>query len=338
MTSLWDEASAYHETMAREAALALADAEMEAVMPFLLASRSAEEYVHRSALAQDSIAAIAARCGLDADELLTTARRRFELYREALADGDSNAPIFDELRRQDGGGSGFGGGPEKPDEHSEGPGPDAYSEVPPGPPRGPNPGVTAPRPPMAGPVQEATGSLRRQAETLVPPMPPDTGTGRGSVDMGLPSSSLDGRSPSLAAGGTAGNTAPITPPEIGQVTSSRDPVRRRVMAVTAAIRETNPHLPAAECERVARQVVGRYMRHADLAGSAMDDQPVGSGGGGNGGGNSGGSGGGGGGLVQKGLEWKGLRSMMPGGGGGAAADAAGAGAADLADVAAVAAL
>ena len=85
---LWAEAAAGYDSMAREAALALADAELEAVMPFLLASRSVQEYVHRSALAQESISSIAARCGIDEADLMATARRRFELYREALAEGE----------------------------------------------------------------------------------------------------------------------------------------------------------------------------------------------------------------------------------------------------------
>ncbi len=314
-SDLWAEASADHEAMAREAALALADAELNAVMPFLLASRSPEEYVHRSALAQDSIRSIAARCGLSEDELAAVAARRYRLYRKALAEG------IDPLRQLplgDGHGS-----PEKPDEHDEGPDfSHGYSEVPAGQGGGPDPAVTKPRPPVSGPVQEATG-MRRQADanpqgmmtSPYMPMPPDTGTGPGSVDMSTPNPSAGGLTPSLPAGvpGSNDDMMPITPPSIGQVTSSADPVRRRVMAVTAAVSAVNPQLGEGEAERVARQIVGRYFQ-ADLSGSVMNDEPVNdssSQGASSGTGGSSGSGEGVGGVVQHGLEWQGIRSLLP---------------------------
>jgi hypothetical protein len=311
---MWAEASADHEAMAREAALALADAELETVMPFLLASRSDEEYVHRSALAQESISSIAAHCGLDESELIAVAGRRYRLYREALAEGTDPMVSLEPLL------NGGPGGPEKPDEHDEGPDfSHGYSEVPQGAPGGPDPGVTWPRPPAAGPVQEAAGSLRRQADASpgmmtapYQPMAPDTGTGAGSVDMSTPAANGGGMSPSLPAGVTSNgdDTLPIPPPSIGKTTSSADPVRRKVMAVTAAVAAVNPQLPATEAERVARQIVGRYFREADLNGSVMNDEPVSDSS------SSGGSGSGsdsGGGLVQHGLEWQGLKSMLPGG-------------------------
>ncbi len=306
--SLWDEASADYETMRREAAVARADAEMREVMPFLLAARSDAEFGHRIALAADSIGRIAAITGVAPDELAGMAAHRFSLMREALMEGQDPLAELAEISQ---GGSGYGSGPEKPDEHSTGQAPPAYSEVPAGAERGPNPAVTAPRPPMAGPVAEPTASMRRSAANLMtpgyrPPVPPDTGTGAGSVDIGLPEENLAGMAPSLNAGGrNSGSNAPITNPQIGQVTSTRDPVRRRVLAVSAAIRETNPHLPQAECERVARTVVGRYLRHADLTGSVMDDQPVGAPGNGSGGGN-----GGSGGKGMSGLEEYGLGRQM----------------------------
>lgn len=315
MTDLWTEASEDHEGLAREAALARADAELETVMPFLLAARSSDEFAHRAGLAQDSVRTIAAQCDLDEDELWATARRRYKLYRQALQEGQD--PLTEVC--QDSQGGGYGSGPEKPDEHDTGPAPSAYSEVPAGPPGGPNPQVTQVRPPMTGPVQEATGSLRRQADMMpsyAPPLPPDTGTGAGSLDTGLPSSSTAGMTPSLpAGGGSAGDNTPAEP-AIGQTTSSvSDPVRRRVMAVTAAIKETNPHLPQGECERVARKVVGRYLRQADLASSVVSDDPGGtSPGSPEGGGHSGGN------FIEHGLEWQGLKGMM---GGGEAAGGAG---------------
>lgn len=322
MDDLWEAASGAHEAMRRQAALAAADAEMaEGVMPFVLAARNEAELGHRLALAAESISSIASACGIDEADLTATAARRWELYRQALVEGTD--PMTSLEHNLDG--SGYGSGPEKPDEHDGGPDfSHGYSEVPQGVPGGPDPRVVTPRPPAAGPVQEATGSLRRQADSdpgsmmtnPYMPMPPDTGTGAGAVDMGVPSPAAGGMTPSLPAGvGPNGdNTTPITPSSIGQVTSSADPVRRRVLAVTAAVASTNPHLAPAECERVARLVVGRYLREADLDSSVMNDQPVGNGdsSGGGSGGSSGDSGGGVGSLVQHGLEWQGLKSVAPG--------------------------
>lgn len=308
MSDLWMEASAGHEDMAREAALARADAELEQVMPFLLASKSPAEFEHRSALAAETIILIADSTGVSEEDLHATAARRYELYRQALQEGQD--PLTEVV--QDSQGTGYGSGPEKPDEHDAGPAAPAYSEVPAGPPGGPPPQVTQVRPPMVAPVQEAAGSLRRQADMMpsyTPPMPPDTGTGGGSLDTGMPGPDTGGMTPSLPAGGGAGDNTPA-----GVTAAVQDPVRRRVMAVTAAIRETNPHLSGDECARVARKVVGRYLRHADMTSSVMDDNP---GGGGNGSGGSGGGGEGLGGVVQHGLEWQGLKGMAPGGGGAA---------------------
>jgi hypothetical protein len=288
VSDLWDEASGEHEHFAREAALTAAGAELDEVMPFLLAARSAAEYDHREALAQDSFTAIAARTGVSPEELAATARRRYELMVHALMEG---VDVLEQLEHET---SGFGSGPEKPDEHSTGPDFSGdYAEVPLGPSQGPDPKVVAPRPPMTGPVQEATGSLRRQADGsammlgYTPPLPPDTGVGAGSVDMGLPSSLTGGMDPSLPAGVSNGTSTPLP------VTASKDPVRREVLRATAAIKASNPQLADAECERVARQVVGRFYRQADLAGSVTSDEPVESGqggGGGQGGGHSGMSG------------------------------------------------
>lgn len=339
---LWAEASADHDAMAREAAVALADAELETVMPFLLASRSDGEYVHRSALARESIRSIAAGCGLGESELMAVADRRYRLYREALAEG---IDPLGQLPLGEGHGS-----PEKPDEHREEPDyAHGYSEVPRGAPGGPDPAVTRPRPPADGPVQEAAGSLHQagaspQGMMTSPymPMPPDTGTGKGSLDTSVPSPSAGGMTPSLPAGVSSNgdDTLPVTPPSIGQVTSSADPVLRRVMAVTAAVAAVNPQLSGDEAERVARQIVGRYFREADLAGSVMNDEPVGDSDSSGGVSSSGGGGEGTGGVVQHGLEWQGLKSMLPGGGGGAAGAGAGeaAGAGELLGDAALLAL
>lgn len=330
MDDLWEAASEDAGRIRRRAAMARADAEMsESVMPFLLASLSPGEYEHREALALASLSSISQRSGVDLEDLMATARRRFELYREALAEGTdplAQLPLD------------ASGGPEKPDEHDEGPDfSHGYSEVPAGAPGGPDPQVTRPRPPMSGQVQEATGSLRRQADGTGQPgmaqpymVPPDTGTGMGSLDTATPSTP-GGMTPSLPAGvaSNGDDTVPVTPPSIGQVTSSADPVRRKVMAVTAAISTANPRLPRSECERVARMVVGRYLIEADLTDSVMGDAPMSSPDSGQGGGKDGA------GLFSRVLEGQGLRSMVPGmGGSGGAAGAAGA-AEELAPLAAL---
>jgi hypothetical protein len=128
------------------------------------------------------------------------------------------------------------------------------------------------------------------------------------------------------------------PPGIGQVTSGGDPVRRKVASVAAVVAATNPGLPRGECERVARLVVGRYLRQADLTDSVMSDAPM-SPGQPSGSGSSGGSGGGS--PFSHMLEGQGLRSMIPGMGGGSGGAAAGEGAgagAELAELAPLAAL
>lgn len=348
---LWSEASVDHDEMARTAALARVDAELEDVMPFLLAARTPQEYGHRRAMAEHRLNAIAMRYGLMTSEVADIATRRFELYHEAvmqkmaLPEGESPLAWVPD-------GGGFGSGPEKGYEHDETVDySHGYSEIPQGAPGGPSPAVTVPRitePAQA--VQEATGakrcscgrklsegdckgcgdspgdcdcspkksaSLRRTADDSGDPsnylatMPPDTGTGPGSVDIGTGSAP-----PTLASSVGGGNTTPLNPQSIGQVTSSADPVHRQVISVAASIAATNPGLPDGECRRIARQVVGRYLT-ADLTDSIVHDDPVSSSGGGSQNTDSGGTG-----PLGHVLEWKGLKSMLPGGAG----DAAGAGA------------
>lgn len=321
MDDLWEDASGDHERFAREAAIARADAEMEQVFPFLLAARTPEEFAHRSSLMSEQFEAIAARNGIGYDDLAATARRRYELYREALAEGvDPVTPLEPLLN-----GGGYGTGPERADSHTEGPDfSGGYSEVPAGAPGGPDPQVTQVRPEAPGPVAQATGSLRRQADgdpgsmMMSPYTPPDLGTGDGSVDMSTPSAGSAGLTPSIPAGtqgggGTAPVGQPTSTPGVSS-TASRDPVRSRVLRVTAMIAEANPGLPRAECERLGRKVVARYLREADLTDSVMGNGPV------NGGGDGGSSGGSGGGTGLAGhmLEGQGIRSMVSGGGGEAA--------------------
>lgn len=322
---LWDGSWAEHDLGRRQAALDLADAHLETVMPFLLAARSPQEYAHRSALAQGSIAAIAHACDLDPEDLMATARRRYELCREALAEGQDPA---EEVAGLASNGSGYGSGPAKPDEHDEGPDfSGSYAEVPQGAPGGPSPDVTRPRPPYAGPVTQATGSLRRQADAMpesamMPAFtPPETGTGPGSLETGVPSPEMGGMAPTLPAGSGEG---PLPPRQ-----ASADPVLREVIRVEAMISRSNPGLPEPECGRIARAVVGRYLTAAtDLSSQVISDTPAGPGPAAPQGGDHGG------GAASHMLEGQGLRSLLPGMGGGGAA----AGAGELAEAAPLLAL
>jgi|HubBroStandDraft_2_1064218.scaffolds.fasta_scaffold92044_1 hypothetical protein len=313
MDDLWEAASEDGDAIRRTASAAAGDAQLETVMPFLLAARSEQEFAHRVAMARGSLSAIAASCDVAEADLVATARRRFELLREAYAEGVDPVVALEPLLN----GGGYGQGPEKPDEHDEGPDfSHGYSEVPAGPPGGPDPQVTSVRPPSTGPVQEATGRMRRHADASSQiPMPApyqaqplDTGTGPGSVDTNVASPQTMGMPASLP---------------VGSPTASRDPVRRQVTAVARVIAGANPQLPPSECDRISRIVVGRYLREADLDGSVENNQPLGDGGGSSGG-SSGGGGGGLGTTVEHGLAWKGLNSMMPGGGAAGAAGGEGA--------------
>lgn len=346
MDDLWEAASGDHEGFAREAALARADAELEGIMPFLVMAKTEQEFFHRLAVAGESLAVVEARHGLEPGELTGVASRRYALYREALAeDMDPMISLYQLLQ-----GGGYGSGPEKPLEHDEGPDfSNSYSEIPAGTLTGPSPMVTRPRTEAPGPVTEATGSLRRKADSdpgsmmMSPYMPPDVGVGRGSLDMGVADTAAGGLTPSIPAGSNTmpgGAVAPVG--TTSSRTGSIDPVRSRVLQVTAVIRQANPSMPASECERIGRKVVARYLREADLADSAISNAPMG---GGSSGGGDGGSGGGGGGMAKDMLAGQGLRSMWKGmaGGGEAAGAAAGGeaaagGAAGLAELAPLLAL
>jgi hypothetical protein len=125
-------------------------------------------------------------------------------------------------------------------------------------------------------------------------------------------SSPDGMGP----GGTmpASPGTPVMPQGLQQgmmpaTGSRRDPVALQVTAVAASVQASNPHLPEAECRRVARKAVARYLtpRQADLTSSVTSDD-YGSGGGGDG---QGGGHGGGTGMIGHALEWQGVKSLLP---------------------------
>jgi hypothetical protein len=287
MSDLWYEASTDHESLAREAALDHVTAELEAILPFLLAAKSDAEFGHRLALAEGRIETIAVVHDVDPSEVLDLARRRYRLMREALAEGMD--PLDEVLQSTHFSGS----GPEEPDSHDLGPDySHGYSEVPQGAPGGPNPAVAQPRFPGPEPLKDAQaarhhpgysrpkkqGSLKRQADYDAT-TPPDTGTGDGSQDIGVGSQEANGGQggpPSIPAGLSQGNNGPMTVPSIGQVTSSKDPVRLQVLAVAQSVRAANPWLPEHEVMRVARTTVGRYFTRTadtDYTPTIMSDAP-----------------------------------------------------------------
>lgn len=285
--SLWDDAGDGFDADQRIRATAAADAELEPVMPFLLAARSDTEYAHRRALAGDRLESIAVRTGLPLDEVTATADRRWQLYREALAEGQD--PL-EEVCDASEGGSGYGGGPEKPDGHSEAFDPSGgYSEVPMGAPGGPPPQVTQPRIPQPAPVTEATG-MRRTAQGQQFDTTPAGPSNQGGASANMPAGTGGGGAPAAMTPGAApsgglstgtGNpvAAPAQPnlstsmPPTSTTSSRRDPVARQIASIAASVQASNPHLPEGECRRVARRVVAGYLHRADLASSVMSDDP-----------------------------------------------------------------
>jgi len=161
-------------------------------------------------------------------------------------------------------------------------------------------------PALSGPAAAGVGTTKVNAD----------GTRAGGT---LPPRVQAPAAPAVSGAG-AGGQYDLTPAQ--DVTAARrrpDPVRRQVEAIAASVQASNPYLSGSECRRVARRVVGTYLsRQADMAGSVLSDEPwrdagpQPSGGGGGDGGD--------GGMLQHGLEWRGLKSMMPGGGAGAAGE------------------
>lgn len=303
MSDMWVEASADHELEAREASLDRADAEMMPVYAFLFQSRTARELEHRLAFAAERIERVAAACGLPAAELEDTARRRYALLKEALPEGvDPVTPVLQA-------GQGFGSGAEQPIEHNEGPDfSHSYAEVPLGPLGGPPPNVVTPQEPeIPSPLAGQTASLCRCGSRLTkksgkckacreqpgacqcmrataltsgsppsgPPLSNASGAGAGAqvAGVGGQAPTPDGMTPAgLQQGTRAAGGADLTPAQ--DVTAARrDPVARQVEAVATTVQASNPYLQPSECRRVARRVVGSYLRQADMASSVMSDEP-----------------------------------------------------------------
>jgi hypothetical protein len=213
--SLWAEASYDYDADARESALDVAGAHMASVMPFFLQSRSLRELEHRLSFAASRLGRIEDATGVPAMELAEMARRHYALLKQALQEGEDPLAWVPSA-------SSFGSGPEKPDQHSEGPDFSGdYAEVPLGPPGGPDPSVTAPvfgRPqdpvevtgaatttcaacgrrlnkntrtckgcslmPGECQCQSKTARLQRRADDATPfQTPPDNDSGDGSADL-----------------------------------------------------------------------------------------------------------------------------------------------------------
>jgi hypothetical protein len=251
---LWTEASADHESLARQAALARAEHEFNGVFPFLANARSRGEYDQRRALAEERLTSIALRHGIEPDELLKLADRRFALLIEALEEGQDPLGWIPD-------GGGYGSGPEEPLEHDESADySHGYSEVPQGAPGGPDPRVVS----TGGRHRLQTeGRHRKAADAMTDPAAAPGPAAAPISPAMLPAG--------VGQGGAAATTTP-QPSPAGQVTSAADPVRRQVMAVTASIQAANPDLAEDEAGRLARKVVGRYL-HADLDSSVVSNDP-----------------------------------------------------------------
>lgn len=328
--SLWHEASYDHEASAHEAALDIAGAHMASVMPFLLQAATPRELDHRLSFAAMRLNHISAQSGVAVEDLEAMARRHFAILKQALPEGTD--PMTMVMQAPQGG---YGSGPLKPDEHDEGPDfAGSYSEVPMGAPGGPVPQVTVPVFPGPQQVSETTAAMRRTADNTagtagMSTLPAGSGTAPVSPDGASAQAPQTAMAP-LPGTQTSGgpsvsyNTPPAQGP--GMLAARRDPVADQIRAVASSVRASNPQLAESECRRIARRVVGGYLRHADMASSVTSDAPWATSPGAQQ--QSGGSGGGGGtGPLGHMLEWQGLKSMMPGGGtgGGVAADVAEAG-------------
>ena len=366
MSDLWHEASADHELEAHEASLDQAEAQMLPVYSFLFESRTPRELEHRLAFAAERIERVAAFCGLPAGELEDTARRRYALLKEALPEGqDPVAPVLQAGQGYGSGpergyeheeGPDFAGGySEVPMGAPGGPAPQVVT------PQAPE--IPEPQQQMqptaslcrcgarltkkAGKCKtcrEQPGACQCMSTTAVtsgspPSGPPLSGAGNQVAGVGGATSTPDGMKPgglqgsaqpsaagAGAQGGTGAAGVDVTPAQDVRATGRRDPVARQVEAVAISIRTTNPYLAPAECRRVARRVVGSYLRQADMASGVMSDEPWAASPGAQPSGGEGSGGGGAGSALQHGLEWKGLKSMMPGGGAAAGEAAGGAGA------------
>ena len=369
VSDLWHEASEDHDAISRTAALAEAEGHLEPLWGFFFQAASARELEHRLAVGETRLFHIAGKTGVDIGDIAGIIRRRYALLREALMEGqDPVAPMVSATPSS-------GGGPAKPDEHSEGPDfSGSYSEVPMGQLSSPDPMVT--RPVFDRPQQptEATaakkkcscgrklkngkcpgckaGSARCDcAPAAATPDDDDPGQKTGSrrtATPGMPPSNLPAgvggnvQSSPDGSGSYSGSQGPMAMPGPGLQTSQggydltpaqpvtagrRDPVADHIRLVAASVAASNPGLPDSECRRVARLVVGRYLRRADLDSSVLHDDP--------GGGGSAGGGGGGGHMGEY-MMGRQLMKKLPSAGGGGAGAAGGA--AELGEVAELAAL
>lgn len=321
---LWSEASRSYDAEQREAALDQAGAHMAQVMPFFLQAGSKRELEHRLSFAASRLDHIEASTGVAADELREMARRHYALLKEALPEGQD--PLTDMMRAE----HSYGSGPEKPDEHEEGPDfSHNYSEVPQGAPGGPDPRVVTPvfEPPQQ--PSEATASLRRQADSTAG-TPGSMSTMPAGIGGASSSPDGSGATPPMMDTQPAQNTQTSQGPDTTfneavpqQVTSAyRDPVAEQIRAVASSVAASNPHLPEAECRRLARKVVGGYLRTADNGMGAMSDAPWEPSPGASAPSGGGDSSGGGGSSLMHGAEFQLGKGLMGGGGGAAAGDAA----------------
>lgn len=179
--------------------------------------------------------------------------------------------------------AGQGGGPEKPDEHDEGPDfSHGYSEIPQGQPGGND------VPPYQPNVPAETGLASEEsprpklsavdATTQVTDPGPSTNrpTDQPEPDQGFPQFQdtpvvpLTTKPAQTPGGGPSGMT---TDPTMMPGAGAPDPIAEQVNRAAALVQQYNPHLDADTCRHVARKAVGRYLVTAEAGDSAFNNMP-----------------------------------------------------------------
>jgi hypothetical protein len=310
-TTLWAEASYDHDAWAREAALDAAGAHMASVMPFLLQASTERELEHRLIYAEGHLQDIEAATNVGVPDLQQMARRHYALLKQALPEGQDplawvpSAPAGygsgpEKPLEHDEGPDFSGGYSEIPQGAPGGPPPQVTAPVF-EPPQQPSEITAANTSPVHScaecgrkltgrgtckgcgmlpgecPCSKKVARLQRRADNTAGQMPMSTVP----AGIGGMASSPDGAgsaapmAPSAPAPGNQTSQGPDSSydPAISATGSRRDPVAEQISAVASSVRASNPHLPASECRRIARRVVGSYLRTADLTNSVMYDRP-----------------------------------------------------------------
>jgi hypothetical protein len=309
-TTLWAEASYDYDADARESMLDAAGAHMASVMPFLLQAGSERELEHRLIYAEGRLQQIEEATSVGVPDLQQMARRHYALLKQALPEGQDplawvpSAPAGygsgpeKPLEHDDG--PDFSGYSEVPQGAPGGPPPQVTTPVfePPQQPQEVTAANTSPVHSCAECGRKLTGRGTCKGCGMLPGECPcsqkvarlqrHADNTAGQMAMSTIPAGIGGGASSPDGSGSAAPAAPTAPlpgdqtsqgpdatfdPAMTATGSRRDPVAEQISAVASSVRASNPHLPPSECRRVARQVVGSYLRTADLTNSVMYDRP-----------------------------------------------------------------